>query len=61
MAKRRGGIMSDGLKMEIAKELGFYDTVVKDGDFGSVPARECGNMVKMAIQMAERNLANPNS
>ena len=61
MARRRGGIMSDSLKMEIAKELGFYDTVVKDGNFGSVTARECGNMVKMAIEMAEKNLANPKS
>src|SRR5699024_12192175 len=29
MARRRG-IMSDQLKEEIAKELGFYDTVVKE-------------------------------
>ena len=54
--KRQRGIMSDNLKMEIAKELGFYDQVRSDGDFGSVSSRNCGNMVKAAIQIAERNL-----
>lgn len=54
MAKR--SIMSDALKYEIAKELGFYDTVTQDGDFGNVSSRNCGNMVKKAIEMAERSL-----
>lgn len=54
MAKR--SIMSDALKYEIAKELGFYDTVAQDGDFGNVSSRNCGNMVKKAIEMAEGSL-----
>jgi len=53
---RQRSIMSDSLKMEIAKELGFYDQVRSDGDFGSVSSRNCGNMVKAAIQRAERSL-----
>jgi len=53
---RRGGIMSDQLKEEIAKELGFYDTVQKEG-WGGIRARDAGNMVKRAIEMAERGMA----
>lgn len=56
MAKRRS-IMSDNLKMEIAKELGFYSPDVAGGDFGSVSSRNCGNMVRSAIEIAERNIA----
>ena len=52
---RRRGIMSDQLKEEIAKELGFYDTVQQEG-WGGIKAREAGNMVKRAIEMAEENL-----
>jgi len=52
---RRGGIMSDQLKEEIAKELGFYDTVQKEG-WGGIRARDAGNMVKRAIEMAEEGL-----
>lgn len=52
---RRGGVMSDRLKEEIAKELGFYDTVQKEG-WGGIRARDAGNMVKRAIQMAEEQL-----
>jgi small acid-soluble spore protein F (minor alpha/beta-type SASP) len=49
-------MMSDGLKAEIAKELGVYDTVEADGGWGNVSSRNCGNVVKKAIEMAERNL-----
>jgi len=47
--------MSDRLKAEIAKELGVYDTVVSEG-WGSVSSRDCGNIVKKAIEMAEKGL-----
>ncbi|WLV24751.1 small, acid-soluble spore protein, alpha/beta type [Aciduricibacillus chroicocephali] len=53
---RRGGIMSDQLKEEIAKELGFYDTVQKEG-WGGIRARDAGNMVKRAIEKAEEAIA----
>lgn len=49
----RKGIMSPRLKEEIAKELGFYDVVQKEG-WGGIKARDAGNMVKCAIEMAER-------
>lgn len=55
MARRRG-IMSEELKAEIAKELGVHDTVAAEG-WGSVSSRDCGNIVKKAIEMAERNLS----
>ena len=53
---RRRGLMSEGLKYEIARELGVYDTVSKEG-WGSVSSRDCGNMVSKAIEMANRNSA----
>lgn len=53
---RRRGIMSDQLKEEIAKELGFYDTVQQEG-WGGIRARDAGNMVKRAVEMAQDQLA----
>lgn len=47
--------MSDRLKYEIARELGVANTVEREG-WGSVSSRDCGNIVKKAIEMAERNL-----
>ena len=54
---RHRGLMSENLKVEIAKELGVYDTVKTDG-WGSVTSRNCGNIVKTAIEMAERSFNN---
>lgn len=48
----RKGIMSERLKEEIAKELGFYDVVEREG-WGGIKSRDAGNMVKKAIEMAE--------
>jgi len=47
--------MSEPLKEEIAKELGFYDTVKKEG-WGGIKSRDAGNMVKRAIQLAQKNM-----
>ncbi|HSH25439.1 MAG TPA: small, acid-soluble spore protein, alpha/beta type [Massilibacterium sp.] len=55
MAKR--GVMSKELKEEIAKELGIYDVVQKEG-WGGIKARDAGNMVKKAIEMAQRQIEN---
>lgn len=52
---RRRGVMSEQLKEEIAKELGFYDVVQREG-WGGIRARDAGNMVKRAIEMAEEQL-----
>ncbi len=54
MARKRS-IMSEQLKEEIAKELGFYDVVQREG-WGGIKARDAGNMVKRAIQMAEQGI-----
>ncbi|MCJ7842914.1 alpha/beta-type small acid-soluble spore protein [Lederbergia sp. NSJ-179] len=54
---RRRGIMSDQMKEELAKELGFYDVVQKEG-WGGIKARDAGNMVKRAIEIAEQQLSN---
>ncbi|MFD6208371.1 MULTISPECIES: small, acid-soluble spore protein, alpha/beta type [unclassified Peribacillus] len=54
---RKKGIMSDGLKEELAKELGFYDVVQKEG-WGGIRAKDAGNMVKLAIEKAQRQLVN---
>jgi len=55
MARRRG-VMSDQFKMELAKELGVYDTVKNEG-WGSVSSRNCGNLVRLAIEKAEKAMA----
>ena len=52
---RNRSIMSDRLKYELAKELGVADVVAREG-FGSVSSRNCGNLVKLAIQRAENTL-----
>ena len=55
MAAKRS-IMSDNLKMEVAKELGVYEQVKKDGNFGNVSAKNCGSMVAKAIEIANRSV-----
>ena len=52
---RRRSLMSEDLKSEIAKELGVYSTVEAEG-WGAVSSRNCGNIVKKAIERAERSL-----
>ncbi len=51
--------MSEQLKEEIAKELGFYDVVEREG-WGGIKARDAGNMVKRAIEMANERLGDEN-
>ncbi|MCM3768411.1 MULTISPECIES: small, acid-soluble spore protein, alpha/beta type [Bacillaceae] len=53
---RRRGIMSSQFKEELAKDLGFYDVVQKEG-WGGIRAKDAGNMVKRAIELAEQQLA----
>lgn len=56
MSRRRRSIMSEELKYELAKDLGFYDTVMREGWEG-IRTKDAGNMVKRAIQIAEEKLA----
>lgn len=53
---RRTNIMSEKLREEIAKELGVYDQVKKDGGWGNVPSKTCGNIVTKAIEIANREV-----
>ncbi|AGA70025.1 small, acid-soluble spore protein, alpha/beta type [Desulfitobacterium dichloroeliminans LMG P-21439] len=53
---RRRSTMSDNLKQQIAQELGFSDTLKQEG-FSGVSSKNCGNMVKKAIEIAERNMS----
>ncbi len=56
MSRKRRSVMSEDLKNELAKDLGFYDTVQKDG-WGGIRAKDAGNMVKRAIELAEKAAA----
>ncbi|MGE5629613.1 MAG: small, acid-soluble spore protein, alpha/beta type [Caulobacteraceae bacterium] len=53
---RNRGLMSDTLKYEIARELGV-DNIVQTEGWGGVSSRDCGNIVKKAIEIAERSLS----
>ncbi|HAA38253.1 MAG TPA: small, acid-soluble spore protein, alpha/beta type [Firmicutes bacterium] len=57
MSPRRVRIMSEALKEELAAELGVAHIVRQEG-WGSVSSRDCGNLVKLAIERAERALMN---
>ncbi|MBL0389085.1 small, acid-soluble spore protein, alpha/beta type [Tumebacillus sp. ITR2] len=57
MGRKRRGVMSEHLKIEAAKELGIYDTVQQEG-WGGITAKDAGNIVKRALQIAERAMAN---
>lgn len=56
---RRNSVMSEQLKEEIAKELGFYDVVQQEG-WGGIKSRDAGNMLKRAIEMANRTTEDNN-
>ncbi len=53
---RRKGMMSNQFKEELAKELGFYDVVKTEG-WGAIRAKDAGNMVKRAIEIAQQQLS----
>jgi small acid-soluble spore protein F (minor alpha/beta-type SASP) len=55
---RRRSVMSEQFKAELAKDLGFYDTVQREG-WGGIRSKDAGNMVKRAIQIAEQSAARP--
>ncbi|UQZ84900.1 Small, acid-soluble spore protein, alpha/beta type [Paenibacillus konkukensis] len=56
MARRGRGMMSEQFKYELAKDLGFYETVQRDG-WGGIRTKDAGNMVKRAIQIAEQEIS----
>lgn len=48
--------MSETFKAELAKDLGFYETVQREG-WGGIRTKDAGNMVKRAIELAEQAMA----
>ena len=53
---RKKTMMSEDLKEEIAKELGVYEQVKKDGGWQNVSSKDCGNIVTKAIEIANRKV-----
>lgn len=56
MSRNRNSVMSENLKEEIAKELGVYEQVKKDGGWGNVSSKTCGNIISKAIEIANRSV-----
>lgn len=50
--RKRESTIPEAVKQEIAKELNIFDTVRKDGDYGNVSSRNCGKIVKKAVERA---------
>lgn len=50
----RQKLISNALRQEIAVRLGVEDTVSREG-WGGVSSRDCGNIVREAIKMADRS------
>lgn len=58
MSKNRH-LISENLREEIAKELGVYEQVKKDGgSWQNVPSTTCGQIVSKAIEIANRTANN---
>ena len=56
---RNSKLISQNLREEIAKELGVYDQVKKDGgSWENVSSKDCGNIVSKAIEIANRAVEN---
>ncbi|AEW06048.1 hypothetical protein Sulac_2586 [Sulfobacillus acidophilus DSM 10332] len=49
-------ILSEETKMILGQRLGVAEIVRQEG-WGGVPARQCGNLVREAIRLAEEQLA----
>ncbi|MDB4868982.1 MAG: small, acid-soluble spore protein alpha/beta type [Cohnella sp.] len=55
---RRRSVMSEQFKAELAKDLGFYDTVQREG-WGGIRTKDAGNLVKRAIELAQQSMVRP--
>ena len=56
---RNSKLISENLREEIAKELGVYDQVKKDGgSWENVSSKTCGNIVTKEIEIANRSVEN---
>jgi small acid-soluble spore protein F (minor alpha/beta-type SASP) len=57
---RHRSILSEDLRAELAKEIGVYDIVQREG-WGGVPSRACGNLVTAALKYAEKAFEQQNN
>ncbi|CAB1128641.1 protein of unknown function [Candidatus Hydrogenisulfobacillus filiaventi] len=48
-------ILSEATKMKLGERLGVAE-LVRRGGWGEVPARQCGNLVREAVRLAEETL-----
>ncbi len=55
MARNNRSLLSDETKLRLAAIQGAADRA-RPGDYGDLSSRECGNMVKLALQLAEQQL-----
>ena len=56
MSRNKNSTISENLREEIAKELGVYERVKQDGGWQNVSSKNCGNIVKKAIEIANRSV-----
>ena len=56
MAAHRSSLLSPASMDAIARDLGVADIVAREG-WGAVPSRQCGMVVRVAVERAERLLA----
>ncbi|MGE5676127.1 MAG: hypothetical protein ACM3XM_19990 [Mycobacterium leprae] len=56
MAKNNRSLLSDATKIRLAQAQGAGDRATP-GDYGLLTSKETGNMVKLAISLAEQTLA----
>ena len=56
MSRSKNSMISENLREEIAKELGVYEQVKQDGGWQNVSSKNCGNIVKKAIEIANRTV-----
>lgn len=50
---RNNSSLSDSVKAEVANELGVYDKVKAKG-WGEVSSKDCGSIVKKALELSEK-------
>jgi len=55
MSSRNNSNMPSQLKEQIAQELGIAGTLQQEG-FAGVSSKDCGNIVKKAIELEEKNI-----
>ena len=56
---RSNKLISENLRTEIAKELGVYDQVKKDGgSWENVSSKTCGNIVSKAFEISKLDILN---